>query len=192
MEAAAAAEAEAKDLAAPAAKAGQRRTNRGALPAHLPRFEVVVEPQSLACSCCSGDLHRIGEDVAERIDIISAQIRVLVTRRSKYACRSAGRAPASWTTAASNSTPTPSRARSGPSCSTLRIASSPDQTAAANTGPSSPRFAGRDLQAEQRRAPSLPRRRAHPPGQRTSQQPPGSPAALGIGGLETPLTLQTS
>ncbi len=80
-EAAAAAQTEAKDPAVRAAKARERRTNRGALPAHLPRFEVVVEPQSLACPCCSGTLHRIGEDVAERLDIIPAQIRVLVTRR---------------------------------------------------------------------------------------------------------------
>ena len=88
LEAADAAEAEANNPAVRAAKAMQRRTNRGALPAHLPRFEVVVEPQSLACPCCSGALHRIGEDVAERLDIIPAQIRVLVTRRPKYACRS--------------------------------------------------------------------------------------------------------
>ena len=38
VEAAGAAEAEAKDRAARAAKAGHRRTNRGALPTHLPRF----------------------------------------------------------------------------------------------------------------------------------------------------------
>ena len=49
---------------------------------------MVVEPESLACACCAGELHRIGEDVAERIDIIPAQMRVLVTRRPKYACRS--------------------------------------------------------------------------------------------------------
>ena len=43
--------------------------------------------ESKACPCCSGELHRIGEDVAERLDIIPAQFRVLVTRRPKYACR---------------------------------------------------------------------------------------------------------
>ena len=57
------------------------------MPAHLPRFEQVIEPQSLADPCCSGALHRIGEDVAEQLDIVPAQIRVLVTRRPKYACR---------------------------------------------------------------------------------------------------------
>ncbi|HEX2020669.1 MAG TPA: IS66 family transposase, partial [Aurantimonas sp.] len=33
-------------------------------------------------------LHVIGEDVAERLDIVPAQFRVLVTRRPRYGCRS--------------------------------------------------------------------------------------------------------
>jgi transposase len=36
---------------------------------------------------CRGELHRIGEDRSERLDIVPAQFRVLVTRRPKYACR---------------------------------------------------------------------------------------------------------
>ena len=40
-----------------------------------------------ACPCCRGRLHRIGEDVSERLDIVPAQFRVLVMRRPKYACR---------------------------------------------------------------------------------------------------------
>ncbi len=86
-EAAAAAETEKTDPAARSQKAKQRRANRGSLPAHLPRVEMVVDVESKACPCCSGELHRIGEDVAERLDIIPAQLRVLVTRRPKYACR---------------------------------------------------------------------------------------------------------
>ncbi len=39
------------------------------------------------CPCCRGELHQIGEDVSERLDVIPAQFRVLVTRRPKYACR---------------------------------------------------------------------------------------------------------
>ena len=88
VEAAETAEAEAKDATTKTARTAKRRTHRGALPAHLPRFEVVVDIESKACPCCSGDLHRIGDDVSERLDIIPAQIRVLVTRRPKYACRS--------------------------------------------------------------------------------------------------------
>jgi transposase len=63
-----------------------RRANRGRLPAHLPREELVIEPESKVCPCgCS--LHVIGEDVSERLDRIPARLRVIVTRRPKYACR---------------------------------------------------------------------------------------------------------
>jgi transposase len=65
----------------------KRRANRGALPAHLPREEIVVEPETQACPCCGGALHVIGEDTSERLDKIPAKLRVLVTRRPKYACR---------------------------------------------------------------------------------------------------------
>jgi transposase len=68
-------------------RAARRRLNRGALPAHLPRLETLVDIASKICPGCSGQLHRIGEDVAERLDIVPAQFRVLVVRRPKYACR---------------------------------------------------------------------------------------------------------
>ena len=61
--------------------------NRGHLPAHLPRVERVIEPESTLCPCGCGPMTKIGEDVSERLDIIPAQFRVLVTRRPKYACR---------------------------------------------------------------------------------------------------------
>ena len=69
------------------ARARKRRINRGALPAHLPRIEIVVDIDDKTCPCCQGELHRIGEDRSERLDIVPAQFRVLVTRRPKYACR---------------------------------------------------------------------------------------------------------
>jgi transposase len=69
------------------ARAAKRRANRGALPVHLPRIETVVDVTSTICPGCSGTLHRIGEDVSERLDIVPAQFRVLVVRRPKYACR---------------------------------------------------------------------------------------------------------
>src|ERR1700676_1533550 len=69
------------------ARAERRLSNRGALPAHLPRIEIVVDIDDRTCPCCQGELHRIGEDKSERLDIVPAQFRVLVTRRPKYACR---------------------------------------------------------------------------------------------------------
>jgi hypothetical protein len=65
----------------------RRRANRGHLPAHLPREEIIIEPEARACPCCGGTLHVIGEDVAERLDKVPAKLRVIVTRRPKYACR---------------------------------------------------------------------------------------------------------
>ncbi len=70
-----------------AARSAKRRTNRGSLPGHLSRIEVVVDIDDHACPCCKSKLHRIGEDMSERLDIVPAQFRVLVVRRPKYACR---------------------------------------------------------------------------------------------------------
>jgi transposase len=64
-----------------------REGTRKSLPAHLRRIEVVVEPQDTACPCCGGGMHVIGEEKSERLDVIPAQYRVLVTRRPKFACR---------------------------------------------------------------------------------------------------------
>ena len=75
------------DAAAKAARSRARRAQRGKLPAHLPRIEQLVDIDNKSCPCCSGPLHAIGEDVSERLDIVPAQYRVLVTRRPKYACR---------------------------------------------------------------------------------------------------------
>ena len=47
----------------------------------------MVEVENLVCPCCSSGLHRIGEDVSERLDIVPAQMRILVVRRPRYACR---------------------------------------------------------------------------------------------------------
>jgi transposase len=88
LEAAGFAASEERVPAEKAERVAKRRANRGALPAHLPRIETVVDIGSDICPCCSGKLHRIGEDVAERLDMVPAQFRVLVVRRSKYACRS--------------------------------------------------------------------------------------------------------
>lgn len=65
-----------------------RKTNRGSLPAHLERIEQVVDVEDKACPCCGGALHQIGEDVAERLDVVPTTFRVFVTRRPRYGCRS--------------------------------------------------------------------------------------------------------
>jgi transposase len=90
VEQAAASEEAKTDAANPAERtnrSAKRRMNRGSLPKHLPRIEMVVDIDNHACPCCGHALHRIGEDTGERLDIVPAQFRVLVVRRPKYGCR---------------------------------------------------------------------------------------------------------
>ncbi|MBV9509613.1 MAG: IS66 family transposase [Caulobacteraceae bacterium] len=63
------------------------RRNIGRLPSWLPRVIEVIEPESQTCACCSGALHKIGEDASEALDVVPARVRVLRTVRPKYACR---------------------------------------------------------------------------------------------------------
>src|SRR4051794_10454479 len=58
-----------------AARITKRRMDRGSLPSHLPRIEMVIDIPDKTCPCCTGLLHRIGEDVRERLDIVPAQFR---------------------------------------------------------------------------------------------------------------------
>ncbi len=81
------AEQEKADPALRQARSEKRRAGRGALPEHLPRVEIVIEPEDTACPCCGGMMHVIGEDRSQRLDVIPAQYQVIVTRRPKYACR---------------------------------------------------------------------------------------------------------
>jgi len=76
-----------RDLVRARARAEKRRLNRGALPAHLPRVHVTIEPDDTNCPCCRAPMHVIGEETSQRLDAIPAQYRVLVTHRPKYACR---------------------------------------------------------------------------------------------------------
>jgi transposase len=84
-------EAAAAGLTPPAKPPAPRKPaqrNRGALPAHLPRVELIVDLEDKACACCQKPLHPIGEDVAEMLDYVPAQLRVKVIRRPRYGCRS--------------------------------------------------------------------------------------------------------
>jgi transposase len=82
-----AAEQEKRHPAIRSERATRQGPGRASLPAHLPRVAVVVEPEDMACPCCGGAMHVIGEDCSERLDVIPAQYQVIVTRRPKYACR---------------------------------------------------------------------------------------------------------
>jgi len=81
------AEGERRDPGLRARRAARRRASRGALPSHLPRVEVTLAPGDTACPCCRGAMAVIGHDTSERLDVIPAQFRVIVTKRPKLACR---------------------------------------------------------------------------------------------------------
>jgi transposase len=86
-EAADAASAEAAEPKRRAEAVIHRRANRGKLPDQLPRIETILDIENKACPCCAGALHVIGEDRAERLDVIPARFQVLVVRRPRYGCR---------------------------------------------------------------------------------------------------------
>ena len=53
----------------------RRKPVRGPLPTHLPRERVVI-PGTTACSCCSGKLAKLGEDVTETLEVIPREWKV--------------------------------------------------------------------------------------------------------------------
>jgi transposase len=72
--------------AAPGAPSVQReRPARRALPAELPREEVVHEAPC-ACPQCGGTLRPAGEDVAEQLEWVPARLKVIRHIRPKLAC----------------------------------------------------------------------------------------------------------
>ena len=73
--------------ALPGKKAAEKQTpRRQALPATLPRFEERLEPESTVCGCGEA-MTRIGEDVAETLQMIPSRFWVQRRIRGKWACR---------------------------------------------------------------------------------------------------------
>jgi transposase len=67
----------------------RNKPKRKPLPKDLPREQIVHDiPESeKQCDCCGGELHKMGEDVSEKLDFIPAQVKVIEHIRPKYACR---------------------------------------------------------------------------------------------------------
>jgi transposase len=75
---------------APAAEAKpqpQSRPSCKPLPAHLPREVVTHMPEQNCCPDCGGQLRNFGEDVAEMLEYIPANFKVIRHVRPKFACR---------------------------------------------------------------------------------------------------------
>lgn len=66
----------------------KQRPKRQALPAQLPRRDVLHEPESTTCSApgCGCQLKRIGEDVSEKLDYVPGSFTVERHVRGKWAC----------------------------------------------------------------------------------------------------------
>jgi len=78
----------AEDRPLPLREGAQPKRNK--LPDHLPRQEIVHEPEhNGACTCpvCGGDVARLGDDVTEVLDYIPGRFQVIRHVRPKYACR---------------------------------------------------------------------------------------------------------
>mgnify|MGYP003439303417 FL=1 len=60
---------------------------RQPLPAALPRVVERIEPGSCICGTCGSELHCIGEEVSEKLDIKPVEFFVRQTIRPKLVCR---------------------------------------------------------------------------------------------------------
>ena len=67
----------------------RKKCGRKALPANLPREEVIhdLKDEEKVCNCCGGELSYFGEDRSEQLQYIPAQLKIIVNIRRKYACR---------------------------------------------------------------------------------------------------------
>lgn len=66
------------------------KPKRKPLPDHLPRLEIVYEPDDdSACTCpdCGAGMARLGEDVTEVLDYVPGRFQVIRHVRPKYACK---------------------------------------------------------------------------------------------------------
>jgi transposase len=68
----------------------ERKAKRKPLPEHLPRHEIVHEPENDgACTCpdCGARMAKLGEDITEVLDYVPGRFQVIRHVRPKYACK---------------------------------------------------------------------------------------------------------
>ena len=67
----------------------RKTPKRKPLPKDLPREQVIhdIAEEDKLCNCCGNELHKMGEDVSEKLDFVPAKIKVIEHIRPKYACR---------------------------------------------------------------------------------------------------------
>jgi len=66
----------------------KKKTGRKPLPGHLPREQVIHDltddQKQCACGC---KMHKIGEEISEKLEVIPAQLKVIQHVRYKYSCK---------------------------------------------------------------------------------------------------------
>jgi len=77
--------AETPEALRPAPKEAAVKPVRRALPAHLPR-EDVVHDTACTCPACGGTLRHLGEDVSEMIEYVPGRYKVIRHVRPKFSC----------------------------------------------------------------------------------------------------------
>ncbi len=67
----------------------RKKTRRPSLAAELPREDVVhdIPAADKVCNDCGNDLHRMGEEISEKLEFIPATVKVIRHIRPKYSCR---------------------------------------------------------------------------------------------------------
>ncbi len=65
----------------------RKRPSRKAFPEHLPRERVVIAAPPNCPYCGSAKLSKLGEDIAETLEVIPRQWKVIQTVREKFTCR---------------------------------------------------------------------------------------------------------
>jgi transposase len=66
------------------------KPKRKPLPEHLPREEVIHEPEhggACICPACGGGMAKLGEDMTEVLDYVPGRFQVIRHIRPKYACK---------------------------------------------------------------------------------------------------------
>ncbi len=67
----------------------RNKPGRKPLAKDLPRERIIhdLADEDKTCDCCGTELHPVGEEISEQLDIIPAKVRVLQHVKLKYGCR---------------------------------------------------------------------------------------------------------
>jgi transposase len=64
----------------------KNQPKRKALPAHLPREDLVISPEDESCNQCGGELKALGEDVTQELEYVPGRFKVKRIIRPKVSC----------------------------------------------------------------------------------------------------------